>query len=255
MKIVYHEGYLTAYFTATVESPLRAKVIYEKLRHHYETVSPHPASAEDILRAHSRDHLNRVRQEGKDIFETALLAAGGALTAARAALEGETAFAIVRPPGHHARRSSFAGFCFFNNMAVALAALLESGAIRSAAVVDFDMHWGDGTADIFSATSAVTIVDVCARGRDVYLKTLLDEMDRLPEVDLIGVCAGFDLYVRDWGALLETEDYHAIGAAVRQLALEKAHGRVFGVLEGGYFLNDLGANVLALCRGLDGVGL
>ena len=111
----------------------------------------------------------------------------------------------------------------------------------------------DGTADIFSETSAVTIVDVCARGRDVYLKTLSDEIDRLPPVDLVGVCAGFDLYVRDWGALLETEDYHAIASAIRELAIQKAGGRVFGVLEGGYFLNDLGANALAFCRGLDGM--
>lgn len=252
MKIVYHESYLTAYFTATVESPLRAKVIYQKLRRHYDTVCPEPASVADILRAHSRDHMDRVRQEGKDIFETALLAAGGALTAARTALDGETAFAVIRPPGHHARRSSFAGFCFFNNMAVALAALLDSGAIRSAAVVDFDMHWGDGTADIFSSTSAVTIVDVCARDRGVYLKTLLGEMGRLPRVDLIGASAGFDLYARDWGALLETEDYHSVGRAIRQAAVEKANGRVFGILEGGYYLNDLGANALAFCRGLDG---
>jgi acetoin utilization deacetylase AcuC-like enzyme len=255
LKIVYHEDYLTAYFTAAVESPLRAKVIYNKLRPHYETLSPSPASMVDILRVHTQEHLDRVRQEGKDIFETALMAAGGALTAARTALAGESAFAIVRPPGHHARRSSFAGFCFFNNMAVALAALLESGAIQSAAVVDFDMHWGDGTADIFSATSAVTIVDVCARGRDVYLKTMLDEMDRLPHVDLIGACAGFDLYARDWGLLLETADYHGIGTAIRRLALEKARGRVFAVLEGGYFLNDLGVNALAFCRGLEGAGL
>lgn len=253
MKIVYHEDYLTPYFTATVESPFRVKAIHNKLKDHFETVTPLPASLEDILRVHTREHVDRVKQEGKDIYETARLAAGGTLTAARMALEGQTAFAVVRPPGHHARRSSFAGFCFFNNMAVALAALLESGDIRSAAVVDIDMHWGDGTADIFSDTAAVTIIDVCARGRDVYLRTLADEIDRLPAVDLVGACAGFDLYVRDWGALLETEDYHTIGTAIHDLAVQKAGGRVFGVLEGGYFLNDLGTNALAFCRGLDGM--
>ncbi len=202
---------------------------------------------------HTREHLDRVRLEGKEVYATALLAAGGAMTAARVALEGEASFAVIRPPGHHARRSSFAGFCFFNNMAVALSAFLESGAIRSAAVVDFDMHWGDGTADIFSATSAVTLVDVCARGREVYLETLFREMHRLPAVDVIGVCAGFDLYVRDWGGLLETKDYEAIGSEIRRLALEKAGGRVFALLEGGYYLKDLGGNALAFCRGLEGM--
>lgn len=252
LKIVYHEDYLTAYFTAAVESPLRVKVIHNKLKDHFETVTPLPASLQDILRVHTRDHVNRVRLEGRDIYETALLAAGGSLMAGRMALEGQAAFAVIRPPGHHARRACFAGFCFFNNMAVALAALLDSGEIRRAAVVDIDMHWGDGTADIFSETSAVSIVDVCARDREVYLKTLQDEIIRLPDVDLIGVCAGFDLHVRDWGGLLETRDYHTIGLAVRDLAIEKAEGRVFGVLEGGYFLKDLGRNALAFCRGLDG---
>jgi acetoin utilization deacetylase AcuC-like enzyme len=254
VKIVYHEGYLTPYFTATVESPLRVKVIHNTLREHFETISPVSASLADVLRVHTREHADRVRLEGKDLFETALMAAGGALTASRLALAGEPSFAVIRPPGHHARRSSFAGFCFFNNMAVALAALLETEAIRSAAVVDIDMHWGDGTADIFSETPAVTIVDVCARSREIYLKSLLEQMNRLPSVDLIGVCAGFDLYVRDWGALLETQDYHSIGAAVRELAFQKANGRFFAILEGGYFLNDLGANALAFCRGLDGPG-
>lgn len=252
MKIIYHEDYLTPYFTATVESPLRVKVIHRVLSEHFETVSPCAASRDDVLRVHTRGHVDRVRLEGDGIYATALMAAGGALTAARMALAGQTSFAVIRPPGHHARKSSFAGFCFFNNMAIALAALLESGAIRSAAVVDIDMHWGDGTADIFSHTSAVTIVDVCARSREVYLKTLFDEMHRLPPVDVVGVCAGFDLYVRDWGGLLETEDYHAIGAGICRLANARAGGRVFGILEGGYFLNDLGVNALAFCRGLAG---
>ena len=252
LKIIFHEAYLTPYFTCKVENPFRVKAIYNKLRTHYETITPEAARKEDLLRIHVPEHIEKVRKEGEDLYRTALLAAGGALHAARLALEGVPAFGIIRPPGHHAGRNHYSGFCFFNNMAVAVSSLLESGQVRKVVIIDIDMHRGDGTHKIFSDEPAVSIIDIWAKDRRAYMDRLSDELDRLPPSDMIAVSAGFDLYVHDWGGRLETRDFHRIGFAVRQTALQKAEGRYFAILEGGYFVNDLGKNALAFCRGLEG---
>jgi len=252
LKIIYHEKYRTNYFTSLAESPLRVSVVYNKLKDHYPTVTPEPAHKEDILRVHSLEHLHKVQQEGKDTYQTALLAAGGALCAALLAHRGEPSFAVIRPPGHHARRSHYGGFCFFNNIAIAVDCLLESRQINHATIVDIDMHRGDGTQHIFAANPSVHIIDIRARAREAYLDLLQKELDRIAATDLIAVSAGFDLYVEDWGALLETADFQQIGCAIHAAAMAKAQGKCFAVLEGGYFLNDLGKNVLAFCQGLEG---
>jgi acetoin utilization deacetylase AcuC-like enzyme len=250
LKLVFHEDCLTPYFTSVAESPLRLKAIHGKLKDCYETVVPEPASREDVLRVHTTEHVARVQIEDPEVFTTALMAAGGAVCAATLAASGQPAFALVRPPGHHAGRSRYGAFCFFNNVAVALSRLQESGCIGSAAIVDFDMHRADGTADIFAEDKSVHLIDVYARDREKYLHRLQFELARLPKVDMVAVCAGFDLYVKDWGGLLETEDFHLIGSAVRDTAMRKADGRWFAVLEGGYYLDDLPRNALAFCSGI-----
>jgi acetoin utilization deacetylase AcuC-like enzyme len=252
LKIIYHEKYRTNYFTSLAESPLRVSVVHNKLKDHYQTITPEPAHKEDILRVHTLEHLHKVQQEGKDTYQTALLATGGALCAARLAHGNQPSFAIIRPPGHHARRSHYGGFCFFNNIAVAVAHLVESRRIETATIVDIDMHRGDGTANIFAANPSVHIIDIRARAREAYLDLLQKELDRMLATDLVAVSAGFDLYVEDWGALLETADFQQIGCAIHAAAMAKAQGKYFAVLEGGYFLNDLGKNVLAFCQGLEG---
>ena len=252
LQIIHHEHYLTPYFTSVAESPHRIKAIINKLKDEYETVVPEPAATADILRVHDPLHLLKVRAEGKDTYETALLAAGGALRAGALAMSGIPAFAVVRPPGHHAGRNRYGGFCFFNNVAVAVARLLDSGEVGKAAIIDIDMHHGDGTQDIFAQKPSVSVINLWARDRGTYLDLLRQEIDRIPPVDVIAVSAGFDLYVRDWGGLLETSDFREIGLLIHRAATEKASGRCFAVLEGGYFVEDLGKNVLAFCRGLEG---
>lgn len=252
LKIVYHEGYLTNYFTSLAENPFRVSSIYNKLKDFYETAVPDPASKESILRVHSQEHLEKVQQESKETYETALLAAGGALCAARLASRGRPSFAIIRPPGHHAGTSRYGGFCFFNNIAIAITDLLESEQIQTAVIVDIDMHRGDGTQNIFSENPSVSIIDVWSREREAYLEMLQEELDCVGETDIVAVSAGFDLYLEDWGGLLESCDFQRIGHAIYKVAKEKARGRYFSLLEGGYFLNDLGKNVLAFCQGLEG---
>lgn len=252
LKIVYHEIYQTPYYTCKSENPVRVKAIYHKLRNHYETVTPDQGREEDVLRVHVPAHLKKVRKEGKDLYRTALFAAGGALCAARLAMEGTPAFGIIRPPGHHAGPDHYSGFCFFNNIAIAVTSLLKKNQIRKAVIVDIDMHNANGTREIFSEEPAVSIIDLWAKNRQTYLDLLMTELERIPIVDLIAVSAGFDLYVRDWGGRLETHDFHRIGYALHRTAMEKAEGRYFALLEGGYFVNDLGKNALAFCRGLEG---
>jgi acetoin utilization deacetylase AcuC-like enzyme len=126
------------------------------------TIEPRPATRDELLRVHSADHLRAMSEtHGRAVmldadtftspesYEIALLAAGASIQAAEHALETrETAFALVRPPGHHAERDQAMGFCLFNNVAVAAAASIASGLSR-VAVVDIDVHHGNGTQWMF----------------------------------------------------------------------------------------------------------
>jgi len=251
-SLVYHEGYLTSYYTATVECPERVKAVYSKLRDRFPVIKPEPAELEDIYRVHSRAMVERVILEGRDIYQTALLAVGGAITASEEAAKGKPALALVRPPGHHAGPERYWGYCFFNNIAVAIAKLMAKGSVASVLVLDLDLHYGDGTENIFKDNQAVTVFNIRGKTRKAYLDSLEQKLENFHEVDLLALSAGFDTYVRDWGGILETEDYRAMGAVIRSTALRLSKGRFFAVLEGGYYLRDLGINVLAFCEGLAG---
>jgi acetoin utilization deacetylase AcuC-like enzyme len=252
LSLVYHQGYLTPYYTSTVECPERVKAVYSKLRDRFPVIRPHPAELEDICRVHSRVMVDRVILEGRETYETALLAVGGAITASEEATRGMPALALVRPPGHHAGPERYWGYCFFNNLAVAVAKLMAAGSVASVLVLDLDLHYGDGTEDIFKHNQGVAVVNIRGKTRKAYLDSLEQELKKFREVDLLALSAGFDTYVRDWGGILKTEDYRAMGALIRSTALRLSHGRFFAVLEGGYYLPDLGINVLAFCEGLTG---
>lgn len=132
---------------------------------------PRPATREELLRVHGERHVEAMERTGgkavkldadtftsPESFEVALLAAGAAVQAAEHALDtGEAALALVRPPGHHAERDRAMGFCLFNNVAVAAAAALARGLSR-VAVVDIDVHHGNGTQWIFYAEPRVLYV-------------------------------------------------------------------------------------------------
>lgn len=253
LLVVYHEVYLTPYYTSTVECPARMKSIYSKLRNRFPLVRPTSAELQDVLRVHSPAMVARVQAEGRETYETALMAVGGAIAASKEAVGGHPAFALVRPPGHHASPDDSRGFCFFNNIAVAIAALIAGGAITSALVLDLDLHQGDGTETIFMHSHAVRVVNVWAEARSAYLHSLERELNESRGFDLLAVSAGFDTYLHDWGGILNTEDYRIMGDMLRNGARRLTQGRFFAVLEGGYYLPDLGANVLAFCEGLAGL--
>ena len=251
-SFVYHEGYLTPYYTSMVECPERVKAAYSKLRDRFPAIRPQPAGLEDIYRVHSRTMVERVQLEGRDTYETALLAVGGAITASEEGVRGMPSLALLRPPGHHAGPDHYWGYCFFNNIAVAITKLMAKKLVARVLVLDLDLHHGDGTEKIFKNNQAVTVVNIHAKKRTAYLDSLEQELEKSAEVDLLAISVGFDTYVRDWGGTLETADYRTMGRAIRTAALRLCQGRMFAVLEGGYYLPDLGINVVAFCEGLAG---
>lgn len=237
----------------------------------YEFVQAAPAAEEDLLRAHTQRHIEDVKKlrfydpdspRYPNIFEYAALSAGAAIQAMK--LNG---FSLMRPPGHHAGRERVAGFCYFNNIALAVRA---SG--KTTLIVDIDGHHGDGTQAIFLGDPQVIYISLhsfpnypgtglrseqnCYNyplpfncGNEVYLQTLSEALEsvNLTGVEQIAVSAGFDTYYKDPLASLglTTECYKEIGARLRELGLP-----VFVVLEGGYNVEDLGKNIHALLSSL-----
>jgi acetoin utilization deacetylase AcuC-like enzyme len=248
MKVVFHEDFYQSYTSDPAAAAGRMEAIVEVIQSKVEFVDAEPASADDIARVHDNTHINYVRQSG--LFPISALAAGGAIQAATLGL-AEPSFGLIRPPGHHASCGSCWGFCFFNNMAVALEALKQKAKIQSAYVLDIDLHYGDGTVNILENKDYVTIHNVQASHRKAYMDEIAKEMQGC-QVDLIGISAGFDNHQEDWGGLLTTDDYRKIGKMVREAA-SHAGGGCFGILEGGYNHQVLGHNVMALIEGLGGL--
>jgi acetoin utilization deacetylase AcuC-like enzyme len=245
MKVVFHEDFYPVYTSDPASSAGRMESIVAAIESRVEFVLAQPATQKEIEAAHSKSHIDFVRQSG--LYDIAALAAGGAVKAAGIGL-AEPAFGLIRPPGHHASADSSWGFCFFNNMAVALQALKNRGQIKTAYVLDIDLHYGDGTVNILESKNYATIYNVQASDRRSFLAEIEQQLDGC-QVDLIGISAGFDNHRDDWGGLLLTRDYFEIGKLV-QAAASRSGGGCFGILEGGYNHQVLGQNVMALIEGL-----
>lgn len=242
-----------------------------------------PASLEDLLLVHTPEMLDTLKRacdsapaivDSAPTFVTpsswddALLAAGGVLGCARAIVRGEVgnAFAIVRPPGHHAEPHRAMGFCLFSNAAIAARAVLSAG-LRRVAVIDFDVHHGNGTQaalvdehragffsshqeGIYPGTGWSTDLPN-ARGRMINVplpagtgdngfrqmaESLLTAFVRNFHPDMLVISAGYDAHWRDPLASLSmtTNGYYALSQKLAQLAREYCQGRILFILEGGY---------------------
>lgn len=214
-------------------------------------------------------------------WAASLRAAGAALAATDAVLAGEleNAFCAVRPPGHHACRDKAMGFCFLNNVAIAARYALERHGLKRVAVVDFDVHHGNGTEDILandprvlmvgifqhpfypysgndSVASNMVNLPVPAYTRGMEVRELIEAtwMPRLEAFrpEMIFVSAGFDAHREDdLGQLGLTEaDYSWITARIKDVARRHAQGRIVSCLEGGYNLGALSRSVEAHIREL-----
>lgn len=247
MKVFMHNDFYNQYVFEPAASPGRMEAVVSAIRDEVEFEEAFPAGQDDLAAVHTKSHIESIIRNG--LFNISALAAGGAIQAAELGLS-EPAFGLVRPPGHHASSNSCWGFCYFNNMAVALEHLRREGKIKTAYILDFDLHYGDGTVNILKDRGFVAIHNPDDNNRERYLDSVRYELSRA-EVDIIGVSAGFDNHRLDWGGLLTTEDYQTMGRMVHDRAKEIGAG-CFGILEGGYNHDVLGFNVRAFLRGLRG---
>ena len=245
MKVLFHDDFYTVYTSDPAASAGRMESIVNVITPHVEFIEAQPASKNQIALVHEDAHITYVQQTG--VYALAALAAGGAVQAATLGLTAPC-FGLIRPPGHHASSGSCWGFCYFNNMAIALEVLRRENKIKTAYVLDFDLHFGDGTVNILQNRDYVTIHNPESTDRNAYLNEISTQLASC-RADIIGISAGFDNHRDDWGGLLRTDDYHDIGELVRQTALRNDAG-YFAILEGGYNHQVLGDNVLALIQGM-----
>jgi len=245
MHVFFHPDFYQVYTSDPAAEAGRMEAVVAAIETAVAFHEPQPASMEEIAAVHSPGHIEWVRRQG--LFDIAALAAGGAVAAAEAGMRAP-AFALVRPPGHHASSDSAWGFCYFNHMAIALQALKRRKCIQRAFVLDFDLHYGDGNVNILGSRPWVTILNPDDHDRQRYLETVAQAL-AATDADVIAVSAGFDNHLQDWGGLLATDDYRRMGAWARQAA-QRNKGGCFGILEGGYNHAVLGKNVAAFIEGL-----
>lgn len=244
MKVVFHEDFRRSYSREPAAQEGRMDCVLDVIDGNVEFVEPKPAEYDDIAACHTIDHINYVHKTGH--YDIAALAAGATIQAANIGLE-EPSFALVRPPGHHASSDFSWGYCFFNNIAIAIAKLKRERKIQRAFVLDIDHHDGDGTINILGVKGYTTIYNPNERDPDAYLGMVEEVL--LDNYDIIGISAGFDSHKKDWGGVLSTEHYREIGKMVVR-ASKKNNAGCFAVMEGGYNHEVLGHNVMEFIHGM-----
>jgi len=248
MKIVFHPRYTEVYTSDPAASAGRIESILKELEGSYDFVEPQAASEGDLRRVHTQGHIESIKRD-KHVYDIACLAAGGAIRAARIAMDGEASFGLIRPPGHHASSDHCWGFCYFNNIAVALSRLQDENLIENALILDFDLHFGDGSNNIFEG-SKVKYFHPEAKNREAFIEQIAKKFNDEKDYSILAISAGFDRHIEDWGGLLTTDDYRTIGRLSKEAAERNCHGIRFAVLEGGYNHSVLGKNVRAFVDGL-----
>jgi len=257
------------------------------------------AAEDDILRAHPKAHIDTIRAAAPaggwrsldadthmsvGTLEAAFRAAGGAVKAVDLVMSGEAsnAFSAMRPPGHHAERETAMGFCFFGSIAIAAKHALDFHGLKRVAIVDFDVHHGNGTQDLveddarilfcsshqmplYPGTGAadetgvgnvvnVPLPDGCssARFRAAWRDQIFPRVDAF-KPELLLISAGFDAHEDDplAGMMLQDDDFAWITEKLCDLADAHCQGRVVSALEGGYDLDALGRSARAHVKVLE----
>ncbi|UZD56472.1 histone deacetylase family protein [Caldimonas aquatica] len=255
-----------------------------QLAHHAAYVANLKDLMQQVAATGERRSVDPDTAIGPHTLAAALRSAGAAVAATDAVIDREldNAFCAVRPPGHHATRDRAMGFCFFNNVAVAARHALDVRRLKRVAVVDFDVHHGNGTEDILAGDDRVLMVSffqhpfypysgdapaadnmvnlpVPAYTRGMEIRELIESIwiPRLERFkpEMIFISAGFDGHREDdMGQLgLVEADYEWITRRIKDVAERYAKGRIVSCLEGGYNLLALGRSVTAHLRVLAGV--
>lgn len=298
--IVYHPDYLlhdtgnhpeNAHRLRYVVAHLQQTGVWEAVRH----LEPRRATPAEVQLVHTADYIKFVRRLSESgggmltadtpvsacSYEVALLAAGGALRAVDAVMNGEAdnAFALVRPPGHHALPTEGMGFCLFNNVAIAARYAQKTYGVSRVCIVDWDVHHGNGTQEAFYTDPSVLFfsthqspwypwhwgaedetgegagvgfnvnVPMRAGSTDWEYRQAFEEI-LVPRVndfqpELVLVAAGYDAHIADpLGRMKITrEGFHEMTRIVKELAVQHCHGRLVALLEGGYNLQSLAESV------------
>ena len=259
-------------------------------------IEPRPASVEELSLVHQKQYIEQVQEVAgrgggwldpdtvvsPDSYDVALYAAGGVIRAVEAVMDGEvgSAFALVRPPGHHATSQQAKGFCLFNNIAIATQHALAEYNLERVLIIDFDVHHGNGTQAAFYDNPRVMYISTheypfypgtgsieetggrAAEGTNIniplpagcsddeYLavfEQIIVPAGKRFNPQLILVSAGSDLHWADPLAMMEVSvtGFGKIAGIIKGLADELCGGRLVFTLEGGYNLNALAASVKA----------
>jgi acetoin utilization deacetylase AcuC-like enzyme len=300
LHLIYDAVYLKHDTGAHPENARRLEAILrtidrdEELSNKLVRTAPRPAANEDIVRCHHEDLIFQIESAceqdqgyldvdtriSPESFEVARLAAGAAVCAVDAAMaeEGGRAFCLIRPPGHHATITTAMGFCLFNNAAIAARYAQEKYGVERVLIIDWDVHHGNGTQEIFwtdptvfyfsthqypyypgtgsrderggGKGEAFTLNVPLSSGTSAHdhrkaFTDALHEIERRFPPDLTIISAGFDSRRGDplGGLMLEDSDFSEMTKEVLRIAEKHGHGRVVGLLEGGYNLNLLGGSV------------
>ena len=299
--IVYDPIYLRHDTGQHVENARRLEAVMAHLeqtgiKNELISIAPRPATTQELSLVHEESYISHIRDSAKrgggwldvdtimssDSYEAALYAAGGVIEATRAAMRGEvdSAFALVRPPGHHATAQRAMGFCLFNNVAVAAKCALAEFGLERIAIIDFDVHHGNGTQEAFYESSQVLYIsthlspfypgtggiaeigDGSGIGATVNMplpagcgdteygqvfEQIVVPATRRFQPQLVLVSAGYDTHWADQLALMQVSVSGFVGMVrtLRELADELCDGRLVFSLEGGYNLEAMAASVKA----------
>jgi len=254
------------------------------------------ATLEQLLRVHPATHLERLKRASPEqgvvhldpdtamnphTWQAALRSAGAGIQAVDLVMkrEVENAFCAIRPPGHHAERNNPMGFCFINNIGVAVRHAIQVHGLERVAVIDFDVHHGNGTEDVFANDHQVLMCSIfqhpfypysgaenpapnmcnvplpAGSGSDEFRSAVTDVwFPRLREFkpQMIFISAGFDAHYEDdmGGLKLFEKDFAWVTDEIRKLAVELCDKRIVSMLEGGYVLSSLARSVGAHLRAL-----
>lgn len=291
------------------ENPQRLEITYDLLNktgllNKMKAFTPYVAAEKDILRAHSKEMLNKVRKNksvkspvevgeaalmAKDTYETALLSAGGAMKAIDVLYEQEDvkqSYAFIRPPGHHATYSSPMGFCIFNNVAIASEYAKAKYEVEKVFILDWDVHHGNGTQDIFYEDESVFFVSIhqdrnyplyggevseIGKGKGKgfnmniplipgcgnleYLRVIeeiVEPVIKSYKPDLILVSAGQDANLYDplSRMMVDRDGFRMMMEKIRAMAIKHSHGKLAVFQEGGYSLPYFPLATLGVFEGL-----